>query len=268
MSTVKLLGQYPTPVWAAEALVERHFSDLTPDDFFVEPSCGPGAFLCAMSTNIPGIGVEIDPVVATQARINSGRIVINQDFMRAELDTQPTVVIGNPPFNMKTIDQFLDRSHDILADDGRVGFILPCYAFQTASRVARYAKQWSLFQEMIPRNIYPGLSLPLLFAIFTKDRKNSMVGFALYRQAADVQNLPSSYRNILTSVQGSVWRAVVKAALTKLGGAADLGSIYKEVEGSRPTETKFWREQIRKVLRTHPKHFQSIDSGRYSLIPQ
>ena len=42
------LGQFFTPDWAAEALVEQHFGDLGLFDRVVEPSCGGGAFLRAL----------------------------------------------------------------------------------------------------------------------------------------------------------------------------------------------------------------------------
>jgi site-specific DNA-methyltransferase (adenine-specific) len=263
MSPQKLLGQYPTPVWVAEALVERHFSNLDQSDCVYEPSCGPGAFLAAIPRKIPAFGVEIDAAIAEEARRNTGRPVITGDFRTVTLDCQPTAIIGNPPFNLKLVDGFLDRAHSLLPEGGRVGFILPTFAFQTASRVSRYSDQWSLAQEMLPRNIYPGLSKPLVFAIFSKDRKRTLVGFALYRETADIQQLPKAYREPMSASSGPVWRNVVDLALNKLGGEADLQSIYAEIEGTRPTKTAFWREQIRKTLRAYGEWFESVAPGRY-----
>lgn len=171
---IKELGQYPTPVWVAEAIVERYFFDLEASDCVVEPSCGPGAFLAAIPRQVAAIGVEIDALIAEEARRNTGRPVLQGDFQSVRLDIQPTVIIGNPPFNMKLVDGFLNRAHELLPEGGKCGFILPSFAFQTASRVSAYAERWSLMQEMIPRNIFRGLSLPLVFAIFSKDRKRKM----------------------------------------------------------------------------------------------
>lgn len=263
----KALGQYPTPMWVAEALVERHFANLDSSDLVVEPSCGPGAFLGAIPKNIPAIGVEIDAKMAELARVNTGRPVINGDFQTVPLDLQPTLILGNPPFNMKTIDGFLERSHVLLPTGGRVGFILPAYAFQTAARVAGYSRQWSIMQEMIPRNIYPGLSLPLVFAVFSKDLRRTLVGFALYREATDVQALPVQYRETISAGGGPIWATVVKQALSKLGGEATPADIYAEVEGNRPTETKFWREKIRQTLRRYTEMFTAVGAGRYRLVP-
>lgn len=265
---IKALGQYPTPVWVAEAIVDRHFRDLDVSDCVVEPSCGPGAFLGAIPRNVPAIGVEIDASVAQQARSHTGRPVIVGDFQTITLEVQPTVILGNPPFNMRMVDGFLDRAHQLLPDGGRCGFILPAYAFQTAARVAGYADRWSLMQEMIPRNIYPGLSLPLVFAMFSKDRRRTLIGFALYREAADMQGLAQPYRNTLTAGAGPVWLLVVEEALRRLGGEADVQMLYAEIEGKRPTKTQFWKEQIRRTLRRYCKHFIALGDGRYQLHPQ
>lgn len=265
MTNTKKLGQYPTPVWVAEALVERHFADLDSGDCVIEPGCGPGAFLSAVPEHVQAIGVEIDALVAREAVANTGRRVLTGDFRTIQLDVQPTVVIGNPPFNMKVIDGFLERSHELLPEGGRVGFILPAYAFQTAGRVAAYAERWSLMQEMIPRNIYPGLSLPLVFAMFSKDRRKTMVGFALYREADDVLSMPQPYRATVGAGGGPVWRDAVSAALRALGGEADVQSLYSEIGGRRPTRTRFWQEKIRQTLRRYSEHFTPIGGARYRL---
>jgi hypothetical protein len=265
MSTVKQLGQYPTPVWVAEALVERHFGNLDSSDCVVEPSCGPGAFLAAIPANVQALGVEIDALVAEEAVRNTGRRVLVGDFQTVQLDVQPTIILGNPPFNLKLIDGFLERSLALLPEGGRVGFILPAYAFQTSKRVAGYADKWSLMQEMIPRNIYPGLSLPLVFALFSKDKRRTMVGFALYREATDVQGLPAPYRAALSKGAGPVWREVVGAALRALGGEASVQDLYAEISGNRPTQTEFWQAKVRQTLRRYSGHFAPIAHGRYRL---
>lgn len=265
-NTVRRLGQYPTQLWIAEALVERHFSYLDSTTHVIEPSCGPGAFLSALPSHVPATGVDIDAQMATAARENSGRTVIHGDFRTVPLTVTPAAIIGNPPFRLDVIDGFIDRSFSLLPAGGRIGFILPAYAFQTASRVASYAERWSLLQEMIPRNIFPGLSIPLVFAIFSKDRKRTMVGFALYHEVAEVQSLSQAYREALASETKSAWKHVVELALSRLGGESDLASIYSEIEGARPTKTAFWKEQIRRTLRRYADRFAPVSPGRYALI--
>lgn len=265
MSRTKELCQYPTPGWAAAALVDRYFPELGRNDIACDPTCGPGAVLSAIPSETLALGVEIDPFVAEQARNNTGRQVIVGDFRTVDIDIRPTVFIGNPPFNLKIIDGILDRAFDLLADGGRVGMLLPAYMFQTASRVAGYADRWSLYQEIVPRNIYPGLSLPLVFAQFSKDNRRKLIGFALFRETADVQQMPAPYRQQLEVSGGPVWRTVVATALKKLGGEADLQTLYSEIEGARPTRTTFWKEAIRKVLRQHADMFTVVAPGRYAL---
>lgn len=265
MTDAKKLGQYPTPVWVAEALVERHFGNLDSSDCVIEPGCGPGAFLGAIPEHVEAVGVEIDALIAEEAVRNTGRRVLTGDFRSIQLDVQPTVIVGNPPFNMRTIDGFLERSHALLPEGGRVGFILPAYAFQTAARVTGYAERWSLMQEMIPRNIYPGLSRPLVFAIFSKDRRRAMIGFSLYREAADVLGMPEPYRATLGAGGGQVWLEAVSSALRALGGEANVQTLYAEIGGKRPTGTTFWKEKIRQTLRRYSDRFTPIAPGRYKL---
>lgn len=266
MSQQKDLGQYPTPVWVAEALVERHFGDLDRHDLVLEPSCGLGAFLSAIPEHVPGMGVEIDARMAALARQHTARTIVEGDFCSVPLDVQPTLILGNPPFKLGLIDRFLDRAHTLLPEGGRVGFILPAYAFQTAARVAGYNDRWSLMQEMIPRNIYPGLKLPLVFAMFSKDRRRTLVGFALYRETADVNGLADPYRKALAAGGGPVWVTVVETALRQMGGRAKVSDLYATIEGKRPTQTQFWKEKIRQTLRRYGDRFRAEGQGVYALV--
>lgn len=61
------LCQFNTPVWVAQALVERHFPKLGTDDLVLEPSCGIGAFLQAIPAEVRAVGVEIDEALAHRA---------------------------------------------------------------------------------------------------------------------------------------------------------------------------------------------------------
>ena len=81
------------------------------------------------------------------------------------------------------------------------------------------------------------------------------------------QKLPSAYRDVLATVGGPLWPRVIRLAVERLGGEADLQEIYREIEGSRPTNTPFWREQIRKVIRTPASGCAPVGRGRYALAP-
>lgn len=248
MTNIIRLSQYMTPDWAALELVDRYFGDLTRADHVVEPSCGRGAFLRALPDYVPAIGIEIDPALAEEARRRSGRPVIVGDFRMVDLAITPTAVIGNPPFRKRTVDEFLERAWNLLPDEGRVGFLLPAFVFQTASTIDQLAQRWSIRQEMLPRNLFAGLSHPLCFALLTKGRKRGLVGFALYHELAAVNRLQARYRALLAEGEGSVWAAVVRAALEALGGTADLPHLYREIDGHRPTENAFWQAKVRQTL--------------------
>jgi hypothetical protein len=262
------LSQFFTPIWAAEAIVDRHFSRLNLADLVLEPSCGKGAFLKALPSHIPAIGVEIDPILADQTRRETGREIITGDFRAVPLNIQPTVILGNPPFQTDVIDSFFDRAHTLLPDGGRMGMLLPAYVFQTASRVARYTENWSIYNEMIPKNIFPRIRLPLVFAIFTKDKQRTLVGLSLYLETDDLNRMEKAYREAAKATGGSMWESVCRAALNNLGGKARLQDIYAEVEGKCPSTTNFWREKIRQTLRAYTKSFKPVSTGVYKLVTQ
>lgn len=258
------LSQFFTPGWAAEALINQFYPGLGPGDTVLEPSCGAGAFLAAIPAEAHAIGVEIDPEWAAIARQNTGRPVIVGDFLAADIPATPNLIVGNPPFKQRDIQAFLQRAWEILPSDGEVGFILPAYAFQTASVTAALGERWGVHQDLLPRNLFPRLRLPIAFARLTKGRKTGLFGFALYAEANAVNRLQRRYRALLAAGETSAWRAVTIAALEAVGGEADLSSIYSEIEGARPTPNPFWKEKVRQTVqricyRTAP--------GRWRLKP-
>jgi hypothetical protein len=263
-----LFGQYMTPLWIAEAIIERYFSDLDHGAAVIEPSCGDGRFLDAFRSlrpDIDTVGVEIDPVLARIAA-EKGHNVRTGDFTDIDIDLIPDAIVGNPPFEAKIIDQFLAKSYTMLRPGGRAGFILPAYYFQTASSVEAMRRRWSISAEQIPRSIFPGLRALLTFAIFSKDKQRSMVGFAFYETAAAVQRFAHRYRELVTAgnsrARVSVWRQVVSTALQSLGGEADLALIYAEIEGKRPTPNPFWKEKVRQIVQ---RDCTRTARGRYAI---
>jgi site-specific DNA-methyltransferase (adenine-specific) len=135
---------------------------------------------------------------------------------------------------------------------------------QTSAKVCAINQRWSIAQELMPRNIFPRLKLPLLFATFRKDRRRTLVGFFLYREAADVRAMPKPEREALVAGmhRGSVWRQAVRAALAAVGGKAALAELYAAVE--RPSENRYWREKVRQVLQVYPE-FRPVEPGTWEL---
>ncbi|WP_307546635.1 class I SAM-dependent methyltransferase [Xanthomonas sacchari] len=254
MSKATALSQYMTPDWAAALCVERFLPDLGPRDLVFEPTCGRGAFLRAVPDHVPAIGMELDPELAAHAATTSGRPVVVGDVLTAALPEGITAVIGNPPFRVRFVNQLLARAHEALPAHGRVGMLLPYFIFQTASNLEAIARDWSIEQTMLPRNLYPRLRHPLCFAVLTKDRQRRLIGFALFHELSAINRLERRYKQLLHESTGSVWTAVVHASLEHLGGTATLAEIYKEVEGHRPTTNQWWRAKVRQVLQRSFKH--------------
>lgn len=263
------LHQYFTPQWAAEGIVDQEFGWLKAGDRVLEPSCGDGAFLCALPGEVEVIGVEIDPLQAARARASSGRQVIVGDFLEVPLADLGKVqaVLGNPPFNSDTVAAFLKRSHQVLEDGGQAGFILPAYILQTSSKVEALHKDFSIRQSLLPRNLFPGLKLPLVFATFTKEKERRMFGFLLYREAQEMRAIDKRWKETVTAGRESrgVWFPVIQSILNALGGSADLDQIYGAVQSARPTGNPHWQAKVRQVLQRHPQHFQRTGHGRYAL---
>lgn len=244
------LSQYMTPQWAAQALVERFFSDLGEGDVVLEPTCGDGAFLAAIPDGVTAFGVEIDPELAQVARRLSGREVLVGDIRSVGLPVSPTAVIGNPPFSRAFVEAMLDRVWTVLPEEGRVGLILPCFVLQTASTVDRLGKRWELQQHMLPRNLFPRLQQPLCFAQLRKGGLRGLVGFALYPEVHAVSLLEQRYRQLLAGGVRSGWAAVTRAALEAHGGSATLQELYRDIGGCRPTPNPWWQAKVRQTLRT------------------
>ncbi len=260
------LDQHFTPTWAAELLLQRHFPDLDQSDAVWEPTCGDGRFLLAVPPEVPAVGSEIDPAQATAARANTGRTVITGDCLSVELPIRPTAVVGNPPFQAELVQALLDRCHFELGDGERVGLLLPVYLFQTAATVIRYHHRWSIRQELLPRNLFQGLTKPLLFALFTKEQHRTLHGFFLYTETdallAGVHPRLRAYLigNLSTA---QCWRDAVRVALEACGGRATLSELYACFEsGGRPTTNRFWREKVRQIA---GQHYHRIAPGEYAL---
>jgi len=259
----RALEQHLSPEWAAAALMERAFPDLSPRDFVIDAGTGRGAFLKAVPAETPALGVEVDAVLAEEARLNTGRQVITGDFCSVELP-QATVVLGNPPFSFGVLEKFLTRAGELLPESGRCGFLLPAYVVQTPSRVLRWHQTWSIQTWMLPRTLFPGSRLPLIWVMLTKEERRRLVGFLLYDETQGIAGLKGWARDVLVHGEPAqpTWKSVVAAALQRLGGRARLEDIYQVMERMRPTANAWWKEQVRKVLH---HHFQSVARGEWAI---
>ena len=91
------LGQWMTPSWAAQAIVEHALPSFKEGAVVIEPSCGIGRFLDVLPERYRNIGIEVDPQLAEVAR-GAGHEVITGDFRTADLPVdRADAVIGNQP---------------------------------------------------------------------------------------------------------------------------------------------------------------------------
>lgn len=258
------LHQWFTPPWVCEAIVERHFPALDLGDVVLEPSCGDGRFLLALPDGVNALGVEIDPALAEIARQRTGRTIITGDFRTVAVPAPITHIIGNPPFDARVVHGFLERAHELLQEGGSCGLLLPAYILQTSSKVMTMHRRWSLEVELLPRNVFPRLKLPLVFAMLRKEAERRLVGLFLYREAQDVRALPAELRVVLKEpVKGGVWRAAVRRVFERMEASRlQLDELYAAVE--RPTQNRYWRQKVRQVLQVDP-NFKRVGPGTWAL---
>ena len=240
------LGQWFTPRWAAEILMADALEGLG-DVGVVEPSCGDGAFLAAVPARNPALGVEIDPRIAAIARESTGRPVVCGDFATADVTVENlAAVVGNPPYSMQTIDAFVRRSHALLPDEGILAMLLPGHVLSTTARVGPWREMFAIEQRMVPRSLFPRISLPLVWTRFVKSRSRTLVGFMLFDEQADLETMPREVHRALG--RPGTWREAVGLALHALGGEATLEEIYRAVEPRRPSGNRWWRDKVRQTL--------------------
>jgi len=269
MNNQKKWSQFFTPVWAAELLFAAHFSNLTDKDTVWEPSCGKGSWLNAIPEQIPAIGSDIDPLMVQASQKNTSRKIYNGDFrdIMFEEMNRITAICGNPPFILKIFEEFMQRCENILPLGNKAGFIIPAYFVQTSQTTKRLGTRWDISQEILPRDLFQGeglLSKPIIFASFIRNNSPQLFGFRLFHELVDVKNLREEVREILNKGNGSVWRQALIKVMRDSGGKATLDQIYKNMQGKRPTENPFWKEQVRKLIRQSP--FQKVDDSTYQLI--
>lgn len=262
------LCQWFMPSWFAETLYDCVFRSLGPRDLLWEPNAGTGACLAAVPRNVPAFGTEIDRRYAGIAARRSGRRVLVGDCLSTRLPRGITAVFGNPPFDSVLVESLLDRCALFLPQGRHCALLLPAYFFQTSTTVVRLNKQWTIRQQMVPRDLfrYPiQMQAPLVFGVFTRDTVPHLVGFCGYHEVGETRDLPEHTQRLLAdSHKGprSAWREVFRSSLLALGGEAPLSAIYANVAGRLPTGNPHWKAQLRKVGR---RDFKRTAPGVYAL---
>jgi site-specific DNA-methyltransferase (adenine-specific) len=257
----KRLGQFNTPRWTCHLLVQHYFAHLTSDDLVLEPSVGTGAWLDAIARDVPAIGVEIDPLVAAIARERTGRPIIVGDFTELELDFTPSAVIGNPPFGA-ALRGFVRRIAAILTPGARAGLIVPVSAFSFARPTLEMLGGLDVGVDLLPRDLFPRISEPIMFLRMTRASQSRLIGFLLFDEAAALRSMRAEYRRILDDGRRPLWQEVTESALRALGGQATLTQIYRVIENYRPTTNPWWRDSVRRYCQ---QIADRVDRGVYRL---
>ena len=256
------LDQFFTPSWAADLMV----ADLLRQErghMVLEPACGAGALLGAIGAGHGAVGVEIDPRMAAHARRATGRPVIDGDIRTVDLASHAfTAVLANPPFMADVIDAICDRAAGMLPDGGVMGLVLPAHIPASSTRMERWRERFEVETRLLPRSLFPRLTLPLTWNRLVRSDRRTVVGLFLFDEAADVHAMPDLVRRELQS--GSTWRDVIAAALAAIGGEAELGEIYRAVEPRRRSPNPWWRDKVRQVLREGAP-FENVGERRWRL---
>ena len=127
----KGLDKYYTKQDVAEYCYNKLIDLIKPiDALFVEPSAGSGSFLKVIQGR--KIGFDIEP---------EAEGIIKADFLNDKLELKDVIIIGNPPFGIKSklAIKFLNKA---LEYSNVVGFILPIQfrKWNTQSKVNKEAK--------------------------------------------------------------------------------------------------------------------------------
>ncbi len=257
------LDQYFTPRWAADLLVADALRGMG-DVSVLEPSAGDGAILGAIPASCRALGIEIDPVMAEAARRSTGREVITGDLRTVALEGRRfDAIIGNPPFDAGLIERIFAIACDTVPEDGVVGLVLPAHIPASSARIERWGSRFAIETRLLPRNLFPRLSLPLVWTRMVRTRRRTLVGLFLFDEQSDVSAMPDRARRRLQS--GGTWRDVVAEALSSLGGEAELRQIYAAVEPRRRSPNPHWRDKTRQVLSGYGDTFTRLEETRWRL---
>lgn len=142
---------------------------LRADDVVVDLGCGKGRVVCiaALYPILQAVGVEIDPLLYTECRMNAGRMRRRQAPIRCECMSATdfdydaaTVLTLFHPFGAATLQAVLGRVEDSLRRrprELRLVYINPVHAAVTD------AKPWLVLEAVWTPSTWSRLKFPVLF---------------------------------------------------------------------------------------------------------
>lgn len=202
--------------------------------------------LAAVPSERWAVGVELDPVLASKAGDRCRHPVLCGDFLHAVKTLPPAdVVFGNPPFVLSFFESLMAAVRRHARKSVQCGFLLPVYFFQTSRRCVRWAEDWHVSLNMLPRDLFPGLRLPICFAEFERGR-TGLTGFWLHKELQDLRDA-----GVSTVASSRTWREIVRESLDRLGGRAALQDVYAQVAGNDHPLGTWWKAKVRQTLQRY-----------------
>lgn len=195
----KLLDKYYTNNDVAYRLAMTTLLALGEDCYYIDPSCGAGAF----SIDFVNVVMDIEPELCG---------ALKQDYLTyspPELDC-PLVVLGNPPFGKRAslAKSFIKHSIEIGAEG--IAFILPS-TFKKHTLQSVFPLEWKLcYSEDLPENSFSfggdPYSIPCVFQIWTtrnvtdlREKKRTAFKnehFEIVKSGGDIFVMGAAPRNI------------------------------------------------------------------------
>jgi site-specific DNA-methyltransferase (adenine-specific) len=133
--------------------------------------------------------------------------------------------------------------------------------------VVDLSRRFSIAQELLPRNLFDGMTKPIMWCTFKKERRTVLSGFFLYAETDALSGMHKDLRALLLGNLSTAhcWRDAVELALKACGGSATLAQLYACFDGRQPTSNPWWREKIRQIA---GKHFHRVRPGEFALLEQ
>lgn len=117
---------YPTPKSIVDTIKDHLGSRIEDDSINVlEPSAGSGKLAEIFQTKDNVECVEVSPFFCNILQEKGFKKVQNQDFMKFKTENRYDLIVMNPPYTKKQLEDHLSKALTHLADDGELFLVAP-----------------------------------------------------------------------------------------------------------------------------------------------